>query len=186
MKGGAASAALFGVHFPRIAAVRWSATIEWPGERLARGPALNVSQDALQQHCAVAAYTLAENFFVSQRLACESLGLDPVRFAIYATILCGNFQRAVREAPSYGSEVLPKLIPISRLAIAAATGLPRETVRRKVKQLVDEGYVEAMRGGVVAVLNPEALSAFQQNTEEAANSFARSGNLLLRYGVITR
>ncbi len=38
--------------------------------------------------------------------------------------------------------------PVSRRAIAASTGLPRETVRRKIAQLVEQGLLVEEREGV--------------------------------------
>jgi len=49
-----------------------------------------------------------------------------------------------------GEEHLPDVLhrPISRRAVAAATGLPRETVRRRVQALVDDGRLVADSRGV--------------------------------------
>lgn len=58
--------------------------------------------------------------------------------------------------------------PVTRLAITRATGLPRETVRRKVASLIDEGLlVEDERGGVRlspgGLMRGEVLPAVEQN-----------------------
>ena len=145
---------------------------------------LKVDPPALRKHCPLAAYALAENFLAAQRLACDNLGLDPAQFTIYATILSGNSQRAMRNAETFANEGTPPLVPVSRRAIAAATGLARETVRRQVSYLVENGYAEAVEGGVVVRLQQEALSSIQRSTEEAMHHFVRAGNLLLRYGVL--
>ncbi len=40
---------------------------------------------------------------------------------------------------------------MSRRAIAASVGLPRETVRRKLIELVEKGHLQEVRGGLRAV-----------------------------------
>ena len=58
--------------------------------------------------------------------------------------------------------------PVTRLAITRATGLPRETVRRKVASLIEEGMlISDERGGVRlapgALMQGEFLGAVEQN-----------------------
>ncbi|MEJ1967204.1 MAG: hypothetical protein WDN03_00995 [Rhizomicrobium sp.] len=70
---------------------------------------------------------------------------------------------------SYSSTIPPEhALLISRMALARATGLPRETVRRKVQKLIDKGWVVELPGGLrarpdlnrhadyVSVLEPQA------------------------------
>jgi hypothetical protein len=147
---------------------------------------MQVDVEALRGHCPLASYALAENFLAAQRKACDCLGLDPTQFTIYATIVSGNSQRALRTPEAFDEEGLPALVPVSRRAIAAATGLARETVRRQVQHLVDTDYVLVVAGGVVVRLGPESLSAIQNVTEDALESFVRAANLLIRQGILVR
>jgi hypothetical protein len=80
--------------------------------------------------------------------------------------------RQAREA--YGSfhDPIPldQLTPVSRMALARSTGLPRETVRRKVAKLIDAGWVAEVDGGLIvpnelskdpryiAILEPQAAN----------------------------
>jgi len=70
---------------------------------------------------------------------------------------------------SYKSTIPPEhTLLISRMALARATGLPRETVRRKVAKLIGKGWVIELPGGLrarpdlnrhpdyIAVLEPQA------------------------------
>ncbi len=70
---------------------------------------------------------------------------------------------------SYKTTIPPEhTLLISRMALARATGLPRETVRRKVAKLIEKGWVVELAGGLrarpdlnrhpdyIAVLEPQA------------------------------
>src|SRR3569832_2243280 len=55
------------------------------------------------------------------------------------------------EYGSYGSTIPPEhTLLISRMALARATGLPRETGRRKVAKLLQKGWVVELQGGLRA------------------------------------
>lgn len=58
----------------------------------------------------------------------------------------GRDMRPVRDECVGGSEEAP-LRPCNAYSIAAATGLPRETVRRKIGRLVEQGWVEKCENG---------------------------------------
>ena len=75
-------------------------------------------------------------------------------FVIYVSVACASTSGALR-APQFLAQPLeaPPLAdihhrPVSRRAIAASTGLPRETVRRKIAQLVQRGLLVEERRGV--------------------------------------
>lgn len=80
-------------------------------------------------------------------------GGDFERYIIYLAVASASARRIARD-PSlrarYGGEVPPpaeERAPISRRAIAQSVGLPRETVRRKLQELIDRGMlVETGRG----------------------------------------
>lgn len=75
---------------------------------------------------------------------------------IYLTVVSAGGGRALRDpgaARLYGGpRPMPDgyFRPISRRAVAAATGLPRETVRRKIAWLLDQGWIVAEGRGVRA------------------------------------
>jgi DNA-binding IclR family transcriptional regulator len=74
------------------------------------------------------------------------------------TVMAANVQRFVqdRTVPSAvrsSRRMAPdEVMPISRRAIAVATGLPRETVRRQVQEMLDAGYLLARPDGILVNL----------------------------------
>ena len=111
---------------------------------------------------------------------------DLEAFVIYVSVACASTGGAMR-APHFlaqplDSPPLPDTFhrPVSRRAIAASTGLPRETVRRKIAQLVERGLlVEEGRGvrtrsGVLEErLNVEFCGALIREIERGAFELAR-------------
>jgi hypothetical protein len=79
---------------------------------------------------------------------------DLEAFVIYVAVACASTGGAMRTpeflAMPLNSPPLPDSYhrPVSRRAIAASTGLPRETVRRKIAQLVQLGFLAQERRGV--------------------------------------
>ena len=90
---------------------------------------------------------------------------DYERMIIALSVTMGNVQHLVNSPELSGayadlSTVIPAELqrPVTRLAITRATGLPRETVRRKVAGLIEAGVlVKDERGGVR--LTPGLLTA---------------------------
>jgi hypothetical protein len=75
---------------------------------------------------------------------------------IFLTITTQNTQnlmlnQATRKRYASMSDVVPEPLirPISRMALARSTNLPRETVRRKVLKLMERGYVEETSKGLI-------------------------------------
>jgi hypothetical protein len=81
---------------------------------------------------------------------------DYERMIIALTVTMGNVQHLISSAELAGtlsdlSTIIPAELqrPVTRLAITRATGLPRETVRRKVAKLIEAGVlIKDERGGV--------------------------------------
>jgi hypothetical protein len=100
---------------------------------------------------------------------------DYERMIIAMSVTMGNIQHLMgapeQLAPYADLEtVIPAELqrPVTRLAITRATGLPRETVRRKVAQLIEAGVlVSDERGGVRltpgALTGPKFLAAVEHN-----------------------
>ncbi|MBC6980362.1 hypothetical protein [Caulobacter sp. 17J80-11] len=71
------------------------------------------------------------------------------------------------------------------LSIAAATGLPRETARRKTKQMIDDGVLRrdahvGIRVNEQILQSPEFLALVQRH----AGEIARLANALMERGVL--
>lgn len=93
------------------------------------------------------AYVMANCFLNQQQIMATALRMTIIELTIFLTVSLAGVQKLVRNAdvPEQwrGTEPLP--IPmvgtISRRAIAEATGIPRETVRRIVADLIARGHL---------------------------------------------
>jgi hypothetical protein len=89
---------------------------------------------------------------------------DYERMIIALSVMMGNVQHLINTPEQLEpyedlSTIIPAELqrPVTRLAITRATGLPRETVRRKVASLIEAGVlIKDERGGVR--LTPGALN----------------------------
>ena len=138
------------------------------------------------------AITALLNLFLSMHRAMTSaMPIGPTELLIYATVSVANVQKLTRERSIRedfaSTDVLPRewVVPISRNAIATASGLPRETVRRQVGRMIDTGLlVEDSRGGVTLPIGVIKDRGFEPLLEAMMTDFARSADALLRMGVI--
>jgi hypothetical protein len=86
--------------------------------------------------------------------AVSDYGGDLDGFIVYLAITCASVGGALRNPdhsanpPPAGPMPEAMLRPVSRRAIAASTGLPRETVRRKVAQFLEAGLLIGEGSGV--------------------------------------
>ncbi len=81
--------------------------------------------------------------------------------------------------------------PVSAMSVSASTGIPRETVRRKLKALVEKGVLAEKDGGYIYtpgnVQDPQRIEAFERgrsNTLQFVNDCLKLG--LLRLAPKTR
>ncbi len=88
------------------------------------------------------------------RLITDHFDCDIECFECYLAVVSANVGRLMR-SPGPIDDARPpsdeERLPVSRRAIAASVGLPRETVRRKVMELVEKGHLVEVRGGLKAV-----------------------------------
>jgi hypothetical protein len=78
---------------------------------------------------------------------------DLEAFVIYMAVACSSVAGAMRDPElAFGAHNGPPpesaFRPVSRRAIAASTGLPRETVRRKIALMIERGYLVEEASGV--------------------------------------
>lgn len=90
------------------------------------------------------------------RIRSELFDRDLVLTLVYAAVLQANGQDVDADeslSRAWGETERPLPItlrkPVSGYAVALALGLPRETVRRKIKALVEERFVEPTNGGFI-------------------------------------
>jgi hypothetical protein len=86
-----------------------------------------------------------QSFLRILNAAVQSYGPDLEGLVVYLAVTCASVERALRDAqlaaepPPPGPMPQRHYRPISRRAIAASTGLPRETVRRKIAAYLARG-----------------------------------------------
>jgi hypothetical protein len=131
-------------------------------------------------------------------LACEALsrilhkavttyGGDLEAFAIFLAVTCASLSAAARDSELNSNPPAPgrrlgaqHYRAVSRRAIAASTGLPRETVRRKIAALIDDGVLVA-QGPYVRI--PQDMLAYAHHrdfAETLAAEFTRTAAQLAR------
>jgi len=155
------------------------------------GTRVTTNTAKMAENWRVAMTALCNQFLTTHRTLSETIQLGPTETLIFLTISVANVQRVMRERalpPELrGTTPLPReaIVPISRNAIAAATGLPRETVRRQVANMIARGLiVEDPRGGVTPP--PDIISAggFEPVLEGLMTEFARTVETLCRTGAL--
>lgn len=139
----------------------------------------------------VAMTALCNQFLTMHSAVSETTGLGPTEVLIFLTISVANVQRLMRERAIpqalCGTTPLPRewVVPISRNAIASATGLPRETVRRQIAKMIERGIlVEDARGGVTPPADIILTFGFEPVLEGLVTEFARAVEVLCRTGVM--
>lgn len=147
--------------------------------------------DHLPGQWRVAMFALTNLFLSMHRSFTGHEGMSPTVVLIYCTISVGNIQKLMRERtvpPDYrGTAILPRdqVVPMSRSAIAAATGLPRETVRRHVAQMIAaDMLIEDERGGVTVLPGSIRDRNLEPLLDGLITEFARAAETLLRARVV--
>lgn len=126
----------------------------WPG-----GAGLGtfaVSQEPLLVSWEMRRQTLAcsEALLRILHVALDTYGDDMESFVIYLAVTCANVSGPLRDPqlaanPPPPGPMDPALLrPVSRRAIAASTGLSRETVRRKIAAFLARGVLVETGSGV--------------------------------------
>ena len=135
------------------------------------------------------------NLFLATHRAFQStdIAINPTELQIYLTVAVANVQKLMRERqiPEQfsGTEILPRewVVPISRNAIASATGLPRETVRRQVEKMIARGLlIEDPRGGVTPPIGMVEQLGIAPILEPIMIEFTKTAEMLIRLGIIDR
>lgn len=150
---------------------------------------LNVNQDVLDQKLRFAGYHVMNVFLEIARQMGENTGLDAASILILATINNASVQRLIRHpgevdihSTKDGSGLdSSHFHSISRRAVADATGLNRELVRRKINKLIEAGIVQEDEHGVKTmnvVLNPlvgKSVRSFVGAHTHATNQLISEG-----------
>ena len=86
---------------------------------------------------------------------------------------------------SYKTTIPPEhSLLVSRMALARATGLPRETVRRKVTKLIEKGWIIELPGGLRARPDLNRHADYVRTLEPQAQNLRRLFTMLLSSGAL--
>lgn len=153
------------------------------------GPRLCLDEQALWENRRATAYHVIHCHLEIDRIARELFPVDPSKRLILLTVMAASVQRLVLDhrvpqaQRSSGRMAPEQIMPISRRGIAAATGLPRETVRRHVKEMLDQGFLLPQRDGVIINLLASDDRAIN-GTIAIAEAAAAMAQQLFRLGVL--
>lgn len=155
------------------------------------GTIVTTNTSKMADNWRVAMTALCNQFLTTHHILSEAARLSPTETLIFYTISVANVQRLMRERTipeeMCGTLPLPRewVVPISRNAIASATGLPRETVRRQVAKMIERGIlVEDVRGGVTPPADIISANGFEPVLEALMTEFARTVEILCRNGAL--
>jgi hypothetical protein len=120
---------------------------------------------------------VGRHYLEEAHLLSDGLRLDPAMVLIAQTVRVATLER--QQKRDGGVPVRP----MSRRAISVATGLPRETIRRRVARLVELGVLAERGGGIV----PAEAQADDPRAEQLMRHLAHHvalTNALLREGLV--
>lgn len=121
----------------------------------------SVAPGATERQLRLCGFALLNHCLAMHRVLAGHLELEPVELLILLATTTGNVQRALspgsRQVGLPAREPLPTglVVPMSRRGIARVTGIPKETVRRRVASMVERGVLTSTPKGVRA---PNRLS----------------------------
>jgi DNA-binding transcriptional ArsR family regulator len=109
---------------------------------------------------------------------------------IYATVAVSSVSSQLRDLPllaELGSEPMPRAFkrPTSARAVAASTGLPRETVRRKLRALVESGRVVEEAEGFFSPFDALRQGRNREFAQKIASELIAAERHIRRFEIIT-
>lgn len=150
-----------------------------------------IDHDEVAHNFRASAFAMINAYLNQQRIMMDALKMDLTELTIYLVVTIAGIQRLVRlpDIPEAyrGYEPLPATLvgPISRRAIAEASGIPRETVRRTVNDLIRRGHlVAAGRQGVTTARGTVAREHTEHVPSLLAIEVHRMVDELQRLGVL--
>lgn len=146
----------------------------------------SVAPGATERQLRLCGFALLNHCLAMHRVLAGHLELQPVELLILVATTTGNVQRALssgtRKTGLPAREPLPAglVLPVSRRAIARITGLPKETVRRRVASMIERGVLVSTPKGVRApnrLAERKALAAILELLELHAQCTEQLGDL---------
>lgn len=157
-----------------MAAVREEADVPPPGMRLKLAPG------APQHPQSDLLFQVSHHFLEEAHLLSHGMQLEFLSVMIVETIRVGAAERALRPASRASGRQRQAM---SRRAIAVATGLPRETVRRRIKRLVELGVLHEDPNGALSVVPLDDTELGSSLQRHLANHVSMT-NSLIQAGLI--
>jgi biotin operon repressor len=152
---------------------------------------VNVDRQTAEADARTAAYIVGNGYLALQAILAKNIEMPPTKLLLYVTILVAAVQKVMRSGelpePLRGTAVLPIELTgfISRRGLASATGVSRETVRRYVSEMLDEGLlITGTRGRVAAQPGILAQPHIQNCLYAMLREFAAISERLHRLGVL--
>ncbi len=139
------------------------------------------------------AHFVGEYILRSAESVSQIFGHDYEAAIIFMSISNRNADKVMNDPKLreiYGSYQTPipqeHALLISRMALARATGLPRETVRRKVAKLLARGWIIELPGGLRARPDLNRHPAYFGTLEPQAQNLRRLFTMLLQVGALNQ
>ena len=129
----------------------------------------------------IAGYHLGCHLLAESQRLVQLTGLDLVSLHILGEVAIGTSQRAVHNL--LAGRPATALVPMSSRTVALMTGLPRETVRRRIGRLVKAGYLSKTQAGLLPTPRLEG-SMTQAAVRESVARHARLTNRLIETGLL--
>lgn len=151
---------------------------------------VSVNRQAAHDDARLVAFEVGNCFLVQHQLLANALGLKPVPTLVWLTVAISTVQKYMRQSPrdpAYRTAVaLPDALSggVSRRAIARSTGLPTETVRRCVADLVATGWLEILSAQKVRTPPGSIGRVSEVQFEAILATIARQTEALGRAGVL--
>lgn len=159
---------------------------------------VSVNRQAARDDARVVAFELGNCFLLQHRMLADAVGLKPIAALVWLTVGTATIQKYMRQNsqdPAYRTAVpLPVELSggVSRRAIARTTGLPTETVRRCVADLIAIGYLEIVSPqlvrtppGSISMISEAHVDAMLAAVAYQAQALARVGVLKISQGAPT-
>ena len=160
-----------------------------------RLPSTIVDSESLTEELRLATYAVVNSFLTQQQILADYLNMRSPQATVFLTVANATTQKYARRPlpdPKYrGSAALPPeaVGSISRRAIASATGLPRETVRRIVIELLASGHLKEVgptsvashAGDFVPETTRKSMQMLASEVSRLVNELSRLGVIVPRY-----
>jgi|JI7StandDraft_1071085.scaffolds.fasta_scaffold460569_2 hypothetical protein len=152
---------------------------------------LSIDSAAADAKLRLSGFLVANHFLATSATMRRAFGLGHEDVLIVLTVALGNVQRMLRMPDAEGLAVSTalveqdRIVPVSRRAVARATGIPRESVRRRTNALVLTGILLEWENGLRTarrlVLSPQIRDSIHEMLELTAGTC----RALQREGVMT-